>query len=100
MLTRKLRHERWWASFRDELRRRGLDAADVILLDGFDDDDGIDVGLLATSDRRPIAWSREYDDSGTSRIADWREITAAWSGTSWAETAGDHLQAVRHTRAA
>ena len=98
VLTRILREERWWASLRDELRCRGLDAADVILLESFDDADGIDVGLLATRDERLIAWSREFDDAGNSRIIDWRDITAAWSGTSWAGTAGEYVQAVRNTR--
>ena len=99
MLTRALRGDASWASLRDELRRRGLDPADVVLVDSYDEDEGVEAGLLATAGERLIAWRRAYeDDTGASRILEWREISGAWAGTSWGEAAAEYVQAVRNTR--
>ena len=99
VLTRALRTSPWWSSVRDEARSRGLDPADLILLDSFDDDEGLEVGLLATSEERLIAWRREYDDdAGTSRILEWREVTDAWGGALWESAAAEYTQARRNAR--
>jgi hypothetical protein len=100
IMTRALRSSAGWSSFRDELKRRGLDPADVVLVDGFDDDEDVDVGLLYTSEKRLIAWRRAYsdDDPAADRILEWRDVTDGWASTQWSETAGAYLQAVEHTR--
>ncbi len=100
IMTRALRGSPWWSSFRDELKRRGMEPGDVVLVDAFDDDEDVDVGLLYTSDQRLIAWRRAYadDDPVADRILEWRDVTDGWASTRWSETAGTYLQAIEHTR--
>ena len=70
-----------------------------MLIDAFDDDEGIDVGLLATSEQRLIAWRRAYDDDhSTSRILEWHDVTDSWATTLWAEEAAAYVEALKHTR--
>ena len=98
-MTRALRRSPWWASFRAELAARGLKPDELMLIDAFDDDEGIDVGLLATSEQRLIAWRRAYDDDhSTSRILEWHDVTDSWATTLWAEEAAAYVEALKHTR--
>ena len=99
-MTRALRGSEWWASFRDELTRRGLDPERTVLVDGFDDDEDVDVGLLYTQDQRLIAWRRAYSDENPAadRILEWDDVTEGWDGTLWREHAASYLAALENTR--
>lgn len=98
-MTRELRKSPWWSSFREELLGRGLNPNAVVLVDGFDDDEDIEVGLLYTEAHRFIAWRREYsdDDPSKDRILTWDDITDRHE-TLWAETMSAYRQALAHTR--
>lgn len=96
-----MRRSEWWASFRAHLGTRGLDPAGLTLVDAFDDDEGIDVGLLFTADERFIAWRRKYsdDDPSADVMLEWEDVTASWeSSILWGETAEAFLRAKRNVR--
>lgn len=100
-MTRALRRSPWWEPLRRELSLRGLDPDDVVLIDALDDDVGTEAGLLATSDGRLIAWRREYDDdTGGSRMLEWRDVTDGWAGTAWGEAAATYAEALKNSRRA
>jgi hypothetical protein len=99
-MSRTMRRSEWWRSFREELVRRGLDPAKAVLIDSFDDDEDIDVGLLQTDDGRLIAWRRRYSDEDPSsdRMLEWDDVTDCWASTLWAATATAYLDAQAHVR--
>lgn len=100
LMTRTLRRSAWWRSFRAELTARGIDPGTVTLVDSFDDDENIDVGLLQTEDRQLIAWRRRYsdEDPSTDQILEWHDVTDTWHSTPWRSTAAAFLEAQRHVR--
>jgi hypothetical protein len=99
-MTRALRRSKWWASFREDLTRRGLEPDRTVLVDAFDDDEDVDIGLLHTEEQRLIAWRRAYSDENhaANRILEWDDITESWERSLWRETAASYLAAVQNTR--
>lgn len=100
VMTRTMRRSSWWRSFRDELAARGIDPDTVTLVDAFDDEPNIDVGLIFSADQRLVAWRRRYfeNDPAADEMLEWQDVTETWPATLWHDKAKAFLAAQRSTR--
>jgi hypothetical protein len=87
VMTVKLRASRWWASMRRLLDERGVDSATTVLGNSFDDEPGVEVGVLLTASGAVISWRRHYDDQRPEddRLIEWEDITDTWRSGPWHE---------------
>ena len=87
VMTVQLRASPWWGLMRRLLEERGVDPATVVLGDAFDDDEGVDVGVLVTTAGAVMSWRRRYDDErpADDRLVEWADITDAWRDGPWRE---------------
>jgi hypothetical protein len=87
VMTVQLRASPWWGSMRRLLEERGLNPSTTVLGDSFDDDEGVDVGVLATDAGTVIAWRRRYDDDRPEDdvIIAWDDVTDRWQRGPWHE---------------
>ena len=87
LMTVQLRASPWWASMRRLLEERGVDPATTVMGDAFDDDEGVDIGVLVTAAGAVTSWRRRYDDERPEddRLVEWDDITDAWRDGAWSE---------------
>jgi hypothetical protein len=75
-LTAKLRDDPEWDDLRRVLRRRRIRPAEVLLASFMEDEDGIEFGVLVTSDRRVIDYRRRIAVHRQGpRVLAWRDRT-------------------------
>ena len=66
-----------------------------MLVDAFDGEPIIGVGLIFLQDERLVAWRRRYfeDDAAADEVLEWNDVAQTWPSTLWRDNAEAFLAA-------